>query len=112
MVAFQIATSSLYHLIVSPALRVMFASKVTGSPVNDLSPPKSGFEQIIATTTSFEGVNDNQEKARVIASVALNSFNPVYRFSTDDIVADKGNLSVAKDAMKLINVQQAKISGL
>jgi len=61
-------------------------------------------EYFIATTTSFEGVNDNQEKARVIASVALNSFNPVYRFSTDDIVADKGNLSVAKDAMELINV--------
>ena len=30
--------------------------------------------------------------------------NPIYRFNTDDIVADKGNLDVAKDAMEMINV--------
>ena len=34
----------------------------------------------------------------------LNSFNPVYEFSTDDLVATKGNSEVARDAMELINV--------
>ena len=57
-------------------------------------------ESFIASTTIFTG----NDKARVIASAALNSFNPVYRFSTDDIIAEKGDLSVAKDAMELINV--------
>ena len=57
-------------------------------------------ETFIATTTSFTG----SEKARVIEGGALNSFNPIYRFNTDDIVADKGNLNVAKDAMEMINV--------
>ena len=57
-------------------------------------------EYFEATTTVFTG----SDKARVIEGVSLNLFNPVYRFATDDIVAEKGNLSVAKDAMELINV--------
>ena len=40
-----------------------------------------------ATTTSFTG----SSKARVILSNSLNSFNPIYEFSTDDLVATKGN---------------------
>ncbi len=53
-----------------------------------------------ATTTSFTG----SSKARVILSNSLNSFNPIYEFSTDDLVATKGNSDVARDAMELINV--------
>ena len=56
-------------------------------------------ETFTATTTSFTG----STKARVIEYAASNSFNPIYRFNTDDIVADKGNLDVAKDAMEMIN---------
>ncbi|HIG32068.1 MAG TPA: hypothetical protein EYQ09_01300 [Flavobacteriales bacterium] len=56
-------------------------------------------ETFVATTTSFTGSN----KARVIEYAALNSFNPIYRFNTDNIVASQGNLGVAKDAMEMIN---------
>lgn len=55
-------------------------------------------ETFIATTTSFSG----SSKARVIAANALNSFNPMYRFNTEDIVAEQGNIEVAQDAMELI----------
>ena len=41
----------------------------------------------------------SSNKARVIEADAVNSFNPIYRFSTDDIVATTGNLNAAKDAM-------------
>ena len=57
-------------------------------------------DEFIATNTSFSGGN----KARVIEHDALNSFNPVYSFNTDDIVAKKGDTEVAKDAMELIRV--------
>jgi hypothetical protein len=57
-------------------------------------------EIFIATNTSFTGNN----KARVIAQSALNGYNPIYRFNTDDVAPDKNNLEVAKDAMELINV--------
>jgi hypothetical protein len=57
-------------------------------------------EVFIATNTSFTG----DAKARVIAQSALNGYNPIYRFNTDDIAPDKNNLEVAKDAMELINV--------
>ena len=57
-------------------------------------------DEFIATNTSFSGGN----KSRVIEHDALNSFNPVYSFNTDDIVATKGNTEVAKDAMELIRV--------
>ena len=53
-----------------------------------------------ATATSFSG----SSKGRVILSNPLNSFNPIYEFSTDDLVATKGNSEVARDAMELINV--------
>jgi len=57
-------------------------------------------QTFIATTPSFTG----SSKARVIEYAASNSFNPMYRFNTDDIVAEKGDLSVAKDAMEMINI--------
>ena len=57
-------------------------------------------DEFVATTTTFTG----SAKARAIEHDALNAFNPIYRFNTDDIVANKGNLEVAKDAMELINV--------
>tara|TARA_B100001758_G_scaffold247959_1_gene269213 strand:- start:36535 stop:40761 length:4227 start_codon:yes stop_codon:yes gene_type:complete len=43
-------------------------------------------------------------KARVIQASAINSFNPTYSFNTDEITAQKGVLSVAKDAMETIRV--------
>jgi hypothetical protein len=44
----------------------------------------------------------SSDKARVIDADAVNSFNPVYRFSTDDIIATTGDVNVAKDAMEAI----------
>ena len=41
-------------------------------------------------------------KARVIEAEAVNSFNPIYRFSTDDIVATTGDVIVAQNAMDAI----------
>jgi hypothetical protein len=57
-------------------------------------------ESFVATSTSFSG----STKARVIEGNSLNIFNPIYRFNTDGIVADKYNTEVAKNAMELINV--------
>jgi len=56
-------------------------------------------ESFVATTTLFTGI----DKARVIEANPINLFNPTYGFNTNDIVATKGNLNVAKDAMELIN---------
>ena len=53
-----------------------------------------------ATTTSFTG----SSKARVVLYSPSNSFNPIYEFNTDDLVATKGDSEVARDAMELINV--------
>jgi hypothetical protein len=55
-------------------------------------------ETFVAPYYTFSG----SSKARVIESNPVNSFNPVYRFSTDDIVATTGDLNVAKDAMDAI----------
>ena len=53
-----------------------------------------------ATSTSFTG----SSKARVVLYNPTNSFNPIYEFNTDDLVANKGDSEVARDAMELINV--------
>ena len=37
-------------------------------------------------------------------SFSSNNFNPIYRFSTDDIVAEIGNNSVARSSIDMINV--------
>jgi hypothetical protein len=59
----------------------------------------SAGESFIATSSSnFTG----SAKARVIEGNTINSFNPTYSFSTDDIVAVKGNIDVALDAMEKI----------
>ncbi|MDC0204879.1 hypothetical protein OAJ65_03710, partial [Flavobacteriales bacterium] len=58
-------------------------------------------DKFVATTTSFSSAS---AKARAIDHDALNAFNPIYRFNTDDILANSGNLEVAKDAMELIKV--------
>ena len=56
-------------------------------------------ESFIATSTpNFTG----SSKARVIEANTLNNFNPTYTFKTDDIVAIKGNIDVALDAMETI----------
>ncbi|MDA0890212.1 MAG: hypothetical protein O3A52_03565, partial [Bacteroidetes bacterium] len=53
---------------------------------------------IASATPNFTG----SAKARVIEANALNSFNPIYSFNTDDIVAVKGDVDVALDAMETI----------
>tara|TARA_X000000368_G_scaffold4387_1_gene3361 strand:- start:33520 stop:37797 length:4278 start_codon:yes stop_codon:yes gene_type:complete len=56
-------------------------------------------ESFIATSIpNFTG----SAKSRVIEANPVNSFNPTYSFSTDDIVAVKGDVDVAKDAMETI----------
>ena len=56
-------------------------------------------DSFVATSVSnFTG----SAKTRVIEANVLNSFNPTYSFSTDDIVAIKDNFSVAVDAMETI----------
>jgi hypothetical protein len=65
----------------------------------DYSPGESF---VASSISSFTAVSD---KARVIeANVINNSFNPSYSFSTDDIVAQKGKVDVALDAMETIKV--------
>jgi hypothetical protein len=59
-------------------------------------------ESFVATTTVI--ASNTSANARVIELNAINSFNPTYGFNTNDIVAETGNLSVAKDAMESINV--------
>ena len=46
--------------------------------------------------------SSSSNKARVIEADAVNSFNPIYRFSTDDIVATIGDVNVAQNAMDAI----------
>ena len=60
-------------------------------------------ENFIATATSFAGLSDQNNQARVIEANPINLFNPTYGFSTDDIISQTGDLNVAKDAMELIN---------
>ena len=55
---------------------------------------------VASATLNFTGSN----RARVIEANSLNSFNPIYRFSTDDIVAVKGDAKVALNAMETIKV--------
>ena len=57
-------------------------------------------ESFTATTTSFTG----NSRARVVEGESSNNFNPIYRFSTDDIVAEIGNNSVARSSIDMINV--------
>ena len=53
---------------------------------------------IASATPNFTG----SAKARVIEANALNRFNPIYSFNTDDLVAVKGDVDVALDAMETI----------
>ena len=57
-------------------------------------------ESFIATTTSFTG----NSKARVIADMPINNFNPVYEFNTTDLVSEDKNDEKAVSALELINV--------
>ena len=56
-------------------------------------------ESFIATSTlNFTG----STKARIVEANTLNNFNPVYNFSTEDLIAVKGDVNVAKAAMETI----------
>ena len=58
-------------------------------------------ESFIATgSTNLSG--STSSKARVIEADALNSFNPTYRFNTDDMVAVKYDVNTALEAMETI----------
>ena len=58
-------------------------------------------ESFIASfTLNFTGSN----RARVIEANTLNSFNPTYSFSTDDIIAVTKDVDVALNAMETIKV--------
>ena len=57
-------------------------------------------ESFIATSTSFSG----SAKARVVADMPINNFNPVYEFNTKDLVSVTENNDQAKSALDLINV--------
>ena len=48
--------------------------------------------------------NPSRNNARAISPIAENGFNPMYRFSTDDIVAEKGDHKTAVNALDMINV--------
>ena len=58
-------------------------------------------DSFVATTTVI--ASNTSANARVIEANPINLFSPTYGFSTDNIVATTGDLSVAKDAMELIN---------
>jgi len=75
--------------------KVLGGKKVTHAG-NDYDPGES----FVATSTSFSG----NAKARVIADMPLNNFNPVYEFNTSDLVAEIDNNQQAKSALDLINV--------
>lgn len=57
-------------------------------------------ESFVSTTTIFTG----NSKARVIADMPINNFNPVYEFNTSDLVSEVDNNDQAKSALDLINV--------
>jgi len=58
-------------------------------------------ESFVATSTpNFTGL----AKARVIEVNSLNSFNPTYSFNTENLVAIKGHVSTALQAMETVKV--------
>ena len=75
--------------------KVLGGKKVTHAG-NDYDPGES----FVATSTSFSG----NVKARVIADMPKNNFNPIYEFNTSDLVSDIENNEQAKSALDLINV--------
>ena len=53
-----------------------------------------------AMSTSFSGSNN----ARAVSPIPNNGFSPSYRFSTSDIVSEKGNHKTALNALDVLNV--------
>ena len=58
-------------------------------------------ETFTATTTSFSA---SSSKARVIAQLPLNNFNPYYSFNTSDLMSTTKDETTAHNAAELINV--------
>ncbi len=73
---------------------------VMGANLNHDGNSYSPGDTFTAVTTSFSGSSN----ARAISPIPNNNFNPMYRFSTDDVVAEKGDHKTAVDALDLINV--------
>ena len=73
---------------------------VMGANLNHNSSSYAPGDTFTAVTTSFSG----SASARAISPIPQNSFNPMYRFSTDDIVAEKGDHKTAVNALDMINV--------
>jgi len=73
---------------------------VMGANLNHNSISYSPGDTFTAVTTSFSGSSN----ARAISPIPQNEFSPMYRFSTDDIVAEIGNHTTAVNALDMINV--------
>jgi len=57
-------------------------------------------ETFVATSTTWSG----NSKARLIADIPINNFDPVYEFNTLDLISEDGNNKQAVSALDLINV--------
>jgi len=73
---------------------------VTGASLNHSGSQYAPGDTFTAITTSFSG----SASARAISPIPDNGFSPMYRFSTDNIVAEKGDDETAVDALDMINV--------
>ena len=73
---------------------------VMGANLNHNSTQYAPGDTFTAVSTSFSGSSN----ARAISPIPQNGFSPMYRFSTDDIVAEKGDHKTAVNALDMINV--------
>ena len=71
-----------------------------GANINHNGTSYAPGDTFTASSTSFSGSNN----ARVISPIPENGFSAMYRFSTDDIVAEKGDHKTAVNALDMINV--------
>jgi len=71
-----------------------------GANINHNGTSYAPGDTFTASSTSFSGSTN----ARVISPIPENGFSAMYRFSTDDIVAEKGDHKTAVNALDMINV--------
>jgi hypothetical protein len=71
-----------------------------GANINHNGTSYAPGDTFTASSTSFSG----SINAKVISPIPENGFSAMYRFSTDDIVAEKGDHKTAVNALDMINV--------
>ncbi len=71
-----------------------------GTNINHNGSSYAPGDTFTATSNSFSGSSN----ARVISPIPNNGFSAMYRFSTGDIVAEKGDNKTAENALDMINV--------